>query len=149
MFFVTFLPGFVPAGYPIGWVSLGLGGVYLLLTGVYFAVLIGAASQLGSWLATPSIRRRIDRLTGVVWSRSASGWRWSRERRPVEGGTGSRGIDGGLEAVLLNRHHHARLELLQLRVWAVLNPATTAGTISVIALEIRAGRPSQAGDRER
>jgi threonine/homoserine/homoserine lactone efflux protein len=66
VFFVTFLPGFVPAGYPIGWVSLGLGGVYLLLTAVYFAVLIGAASQLGSWLATTSIRRRIDRATGVV-----------------------------------------------------------------------------------
>jgi threonine/homoserine/homoserine lactone efflux protein len=66
VFFVTFLPGFVPAGYPIGWVSLGLGGVYLLLTGVYFAVLIGAASQLGNWLATAAIRRRIDRTTGVV-----------------------------------------------------------------------------------
>ena len=66
VFFVTFLPGFVPAGYPIGWVSLGLGGVYLLLTAVYFAVLIGAASQLARWLATTSIRRRIDRATGLV-----------------------------------------------------------------------------------
>jgi len=66
VFFVTFLPGFVPAGYSIGWVSLGLGGLYLALTAVYFAVLLGAASQVSGWLSTSSIRRRMDRASGLV-----------------------------------------------------------------------------------
>jgi threonine/homoserine/homoserine lactone efflux protein len=66
VFFVTFLPGFVPAGYPIGWVSLALGGIFVLLTAVYFAVLIGAATQVRGWLANGRIRRRLDRTAGLV-----------------------------------------------------------------------------------
>jgi threonine/homoserine/homoserine lactone efflux protein len=66
VFFVTFLPGFVPAGYPVGWVSVALGGIFVALTGLYFAVLIGAASQVRGWLATGHIRRRLDRATGLV-----------------------------------------------------------------------------------
>jgi len=50
----------------IGWVSLGLGGLYLALTAVYFAVLLGAASQVSGGLSTSSIRRRMDRATGLV-----------------------------------------------------------------------------------
>jgi threonine/homoserine/homoserine lactone efflux protein len=66
VFFVTFLPGFVPAGYSIGWLSLALGGIFLLLTALYFAALIAAAAQVSGWLATGSIRRRLDRATGLV-----------------------------------------------------------------------------------
>jgi len=66
VFFITFLPGFVPAGYPVGWVSLLLGGSYVLLTALYFGVLIGAANQVRGWLATNHIRRRLDRATGLV-----------------------------------------------------------------------------------
>jgi threonine/homoserine/homoserine lactone efflux protein len=66
VFFVTFLPGFVPAGYPIGWLSLALGGIFLLLTALYFAVLIAAAAQVSGWLAAGHIRRRLDRATGLV-----------------------------------------------------------------------------------
>ncbi|HEU5270571.1 MAG TPA: LysE family translocator [Jatrophihabitans sp.] len=66
VFFVTFLPGFVPSGYPVGRVSLLLGGIYVLLTALYFAVLIGAANQVRGWLATRHIRRRLDRATGLV-----------------------------------------------------------------------------------
>jgi threonine/homoserine/homoserine lactone efflux protein len=66
VFFVTFLPGFVPAGYPIGWLSLVLGGIFLLLTALYFVVLIAAAAQVSRWLATGSIRRRLDRAAGLV-----------------------------------------------------------------------------------
>jgi threonine/homoserine/homoserine lactone efflux protein len=66
VFFVTFLPGFVPAGYPIGLLSLALGGIFLLLTALYFAVLIAAAAQVSGWLSTGSIRRRLDRAAGLV-----------------------------------------------------------------------------------
>ena len=63
---MTFLPGFVPAGYPIGWLSLVLGGIFLLLTALYFVVLIAAAAQVSRWLAVGSIRRRLDRAAGLV-----------------------------------------------------------------------------------
>jgi threonine/homoserine/homoserine lactone efflux protein len=66
VFFVTFLPGFVPAGYPIGWVSVALGGIFVVLTGLYFTVLIGAATHVQGWLDTGHIRRRLDRATGLV-----------------------------------------------------------------------------------
>ena len=66
VFFVTFLPGFVPAGYPIGWVSMALGGIFVVLTGLYFTVLIGAATRVRGWLDTGHIRRRLDRVTGLV-----------------------------------------------------------------------------------
>lgn len=66
VFFVTFLPGFVPAGYSLGWMSLLLGGIFVLLTGLYFAAFILASSRITHWMSTTHIRRRLDRLTGLV-----------------------------------------------------------------------------------
>ena len=66
VFFVTFLPSFVPRGYPVGWVTLLLGGVYVGLTALYFAVLIAVSRPVTRWLSTRHIRRRMDRLTGLV-----------------------------------------------------------------------------------
>jgi threonine/homoserine/homoserine lactone efflux protein len=66
VFFVTFLPGFVPHGYPIGPTSLLLGAVFLLLTCGYFVLLLAFASRLVRWMSTPRIRRRLDALTGAV-----------------------------------------------------------------------------------
>ena len=51
---------------PIGWVSLALGGIFLLLTALYFGVLLTAANQISGWLAAGRIRRRLDRATGLV-----------------------------------------------------------------------------------
>jgi threonine/homoserine/homoserine lactone efflux protein len=66
VFFVTFLPGFVPHGYPVGATSLLLGAVFVVLTLGYFAVLLAFASRLARWMATPKVRRRLDALTGTV-----------------------------------------------------------------------------------
>jgi threonine/homoserine/homoserine lactone efflux protein len=66
VFFVTFLPGFVPRGYSVGWMSLALGSIFVLLTAAYFAVLLAAAAPVTRWLSTASIRRRMDRITGLV-----------------------------------------------------------------------------------
>jgi len=66
VFFVTFLPGFVPAGYPVGWVSVALGGIFVGLTALYFAVLILASGRVTTWMSTAHIRRRLDRATGLV-----------------------------------------------------------------------------------
>ncbi len=66
VFFVTFLPGFVPHGFPVGWFSLLLGGVFVVLTAAYFAVLLRASEPVTRWIATARIRRRLDRCTGLV-----------------------------------------------------------------------------------
>jgi threonine/homoserine/homoserine lactone efflux protein len=66
VFFVTFLPGFVPSGYSVGWMSLLLGSIFVLLTAGYFGVLIAVSGRITSWMATGHIRRRLDRVTGLV-----------------------------------------------------------------------------------
>jgi threonine/homoserine/homoserine lactone efflux protein len=66
VFFVTFLPGFVPHGYSVGWVSLLLGGIFLVLTAIYFAILIAASGPVTRWIANSRIRRRMDRITGII-----------------------------------------------------------------------------------
>jgi threonine/homoserine/homoserine lactone efflux protein len=66
VFFVTFLPGFVPHGYSVGWMSLLLGGIFLVLTAVYFAILIAASGPVTRWIANARIRRRMDRITGLI-----------------------------------------------------------------------------------
>ena len=66
VFFVTFLPGFIPHGYPVGPTSLLLGAIFIVLTGLYFALLLTASKPILRWLSTTHIRRRLDRCTGFV-----------------------------------------------------------------------------------
>jgi threonine/homoserine/homoserine lactone efflux protein len=66
VFFVTFLPGFVPHGYPVGVTSLLFGGLFLLLTLGYFVLLLTFAARLTEWMRTPRVRRRLDAVTGAV-----------------------------------------------------------------------------------
>jgi threonine/homoserine/homoserine lactone efflux protein len=66
VFFVTFLPGFIPHGQPIGPTSLLLGAVFVVETAAYFAVLLLLAGKVTSWMNDPRIRRRLDRATGTV-----------------------------------------------------------------------------------
>lgn len=66
VFFVTFLPGFVPSGYSVGWMSALLGLIFVVETGLYFAVLLSLASRVTAWMANHRIRRRLDRTTGVI-----------------------------------------------------------------------------------
>jgi threonine/homoserine/homoserine lactone efflux protein len=66
VFFVTFLPGFIPHGQPVGPTSLLLGAVFVVETAAYFAVLLLLAGKVTSWMNDPRIRRRLDRATGTV-----------------------------------------------------------------------------------
>jgi threonine/homoserine/homoserine lactone efflux protein len=66
VFFVTFLPGFVPHGFPVGLTSLLFGAVFLLLTLGYLVLLLTFASRLTGWMTTPRVRRRLDAVTGTV-----------------------------------------------------------------------------------
>lgn len=66
VFFVTFLPGFVPSGQPVGATSLLLGAIFVVETALYFAVLLALAGRVTSWMNHPVVRRRLDRATGGV-----------------------------------------------------------------------------------
>jgi threonine/homoserine/homoserine lactone efflux protein len=66
VFFVSFLPGFVPHGYSVGATTLLFGVIFIVETALYFAVLLVLAGRVTSWLNSPRIRRRLDAATGVV-----------------------------------------------------------------------------------
>jgi RhtB (resistance to homoserine/threonine) family protein len=66
VFFVTFLPGFVPPGHPVGSTSLVFGAIFVIETAAYFALLLMLASRITRWMSQPAIRRRLDRATGLV-----------------------------------------------------------------------------------
>ena len=67
VFFVTFLPAFVPHGSDVGLVTLGLGAVFILETALYFVLLIGVADRVIGWMTDARKRRQIDRAAGLVF----------------------------------------------------------------------------------
>jgi threonine/homoserine/homoserine lactone efflux protein len=66
VFFVTFLPGFVPDGAPVLWTTLLFGAIFIVLTALYWVVLLGLAGRVTAWMNTPAIRRRLDVATAGV-----------------------------------------------------------------------------------
>ena len=66
VFFVTFLPGFVPHGHSVGAVSLLFGAIFIAETALYFFVLLAVATPVTRWLADVRLRRRMDAATGAV-----------------------------------------------------------------------------------
>ena len=66
VFFMTFLPGFVPEGEPVGRTSLLFGAIFLVEGAAYFAVLLLLARRVTDWMHRPVVRRRLDRATGVI-----------------------------------------------------------------------------------
>ena len=66
VFFVSFLPGFVPHGYSVTWTSLLFGAIFVVLTATYFAVLLTASGPVIRWMGNDRLRRRLERCTGVV-----------------------------------------------------------------------------------
>lgn len=67
VFFVTFLPAFVPRGADVGAVTLALGAVFILETLLYFVALIGVADRVVSWMTDARTRRKLDRGAGLVF----------------------------------------------------------------------------------
>jgi threonine/homoserine/homoserine lactone efflux protein len=66
VFFVTFLPGFVPSGTSVGAASLAFGAIFVVETAIYFAILLFIAGRITRWMRDPKIRRRLDWATGTV-----------------------------------------------------------------------------------
>ncbi|MDF1585271.1 LysE family translocator [Marinimicrococcus flavescens] len=67
VFYVTFLPQFVPAGAPVAAYTFALAAVHVLLGLLWCALLIGASAPLGRALARPALLRAMDRLTGSLF----------------------------------------------------------------------------------
>jgi threonine/homoserine/homoserine lactone efflux protein len=67
VFYVTFLPQFIPHGMNVACFSLLLASIHVLITLVWFAVLIALTIPLGRFLSRPHVVRNLDRLTGCVF----------------------------------------------------------------------------------
>jgi threonine/homoserine/homoserine lactone efflux protein len=66
VFFVTFLPGFVPHGYPVGSTTLLFGAIFIALNLVYQVPLVLLAARVTALFARAAIRRRMELVTGAV-----------------------------------------------------------------------------------
>jgi threonine/homoserine/homoserine lactone efflux protein len=67
VFYVTFLPQFIPHGMNVASFSLLLAGIHVLITLTWFALLIALTIPLGRFLSKPRVVRNLDRLTGCVF----------------------------------------------------------------------------------
>jgi len=63
---VTFLPGFVPIGAPVGTTAALLGAVFVVETALWLVVLVWLVGRGAGWLGRQGVRRWLDRVTGVV-----------------------------------------------------------------------------------
>ncbi len=66
VFFVTFLPGFVPHGHSVALTSLLFGAIFVALTALYWVLLLGVAGTVTAWMSAPRIRRRLDMATAAI-----------------------------------------------------------------------------------
>jgi threonine/homoserine/homoserine lactone efflux protein len=66
VFYVTFLPQFIPAGVGVTSFSLLLASIHVAEGIVWFILLISATSLLSQWLRRPRVAKMIDRVTGTV-----------------------------------------------------------------------------------
>lgn len=67
VFYVTFLPQFVPRGAPVALTTFLLVCVHVVLGLAWFAALIAATRPLGQFLRRPRAVRVLDRLTGAIF----------------------------------------------------------------------------------
>ncbi|BBG29187.1 LysE family translocator [Zymobacter palmae] len=67
VFYVTFLPQFVPASVNIAGYTFFLACLHVLITLVWFGILIAAMVPMARFLRKPKIVTALDRLTGCVF----------------------------------------------------------------------------------
>jgi len=66
VFFIAFLPGFVPAGDPTPLLPLALGLLFITETGAWLTILAWTAARGAGWLRRPATARWLERVTGVA-----------------------------------------------------------------------------------
>jgi len=67
VFYVTFLPQFIPHGANTAGFSLLLASIHVLITLLWFSLLIALTVPLGRFLSKPRVVKNLDRLTGCVF----------------------------------------------------------------------------------
>ncbi len=67
LFYLTFLPQFIPADVHVGLFSMLLAGIHVVLGLLWSAVLIALTVPLGRWLVRPRVVAALDRTTGVIF----------------------------------------------------------------------------------
>ena len=67
VFYITFLPQFVPAGVDAPGFIFGLVAIHIAMGVVWFAALILAVRPMGAVLRRPSLARWLSRITGAVF----------------------------------------------------------------------------------
>jgi threonine/homoserine/homoserine lactone efflux protein len=66
VFFIAFLPGFIPARVPATLFTLGLGLWFIAETGAWLAVLAWMVARGAGWLRRTAAQRWLERATGLV-----------------------------------------------------------------------------------
>ncbi|NPC69555.1 LysE family translocator [Corallococcus exiguus] len=67
VFYVTFLPQFVPPDVPVVAYTFGLAAIHVVMGAVWAALLIGVTAPLGRVLRRPAFMKAMDRVTGCVF----------------------------------------------------------------------------------
>ena len=67
VFYVSFLPQFIPAGASVPAMTVLLAAIHVALGLIWFAALILATAPLGQALKRPKVIRALDRVTGGVF----------------------------------------------------------------------------------
>ena len=65
VFFIAFLPGFIPAGAPAPLFPLALGLWFIAETGAWLATLAWMTARGAGWLRRSAVQRWLERVTGV------------------------------------------------------------------------------------
>jgi threonine/homoserine/homoserine lactone efflux protein len=66
VFYVTFLPQFIPTGVHVTSFSMLLASIHVTEGILWFALLISSTAALATWLRRPRVATAIDRTTGAV-----------------------------------------------------------------------------------
>lgn len=66
VFYVTFLPQFVPAGVDVRYFTLLLASIHVLESFLWFVLLIAMTRPLAAALCRPGVVRTLDRITGGI-----------------------------------------------------------------------------------
>lgn len=78
IFYVSFLPQFIPQGQSLILWTFGLVGIHVLLGLLWSGVLIGATQSLGEILRREKVVSRMDRATGIIFMAFAARLAMSR-----------------------------------------------------------------------
>lgn len=66
IFFVSFLPVFIPKGASVGWTSALFAAVFVTEGTAWLLAIVFFASRLGAAIRKEKVRRRLERLSGLV-----------------------------------------------------------------------------------